>query len=387
MNVGTGITEEPVLQPLLGDWPSAALNRLEREACIVRVIVASVRGSAPREPGACMLVDSQGVVGTIGGGNLEREAIAAARALMSAASGIDPIRISRVTLGRDLAQCCGGVVDLWLERLTRDDRSWLAAAATSARAGCALLVTRATRHTPDRTCPMSGMSGHFDRVRFEADEQGVPTLRERIDAPTAPLWLYGAGHVGRAVVRGLAELPFDVTWIDSRADLLTGSVPANARTLHTEDPASVANRAPASAYHLVMTHDHGVDFDVCRAILSRGEFSWLGLIGSASKAAKFRARLARAGVASERIARLVCPIGVGGLTSKLPAAIAASVTVQLLQELEHVAERALFQAGEAREPVKGAAHVTGTAHVMGAPHEDCPAEDCTSCRARQGAYR
>ena len=387
MNVATDIAEASVLQPLLGDWPSAALKRLEREACVVRVLVAGVRGSAPREPGACMLVDSQGMVGTIGGGNLEREAIAAARALMSAAPDIDPIRISRMTLGRDLAQCCGGVVDLWLERLTCEDRPWLAAAATSARAGCALLVTRATRRTPDRTCAMSGVSGRFDRIRFEVDEQGVPTLRERIDAPTAPLWLYGAGHVGRAVVRGLAELPFDVTWIDSRASLLTGSVPANARTRHTEDPASVASCAPASAYHLVMTHDHGVDFDVCRTILSRSEFAWLGLIGSASKAAKFRARLARAGVASERIARLVCPIGVGGLTSKLPAAIAASVTVQLLQELEHVAERALFQAGEAREPVKGAAHVTGTAHVMGAPHEDCPAEDCTSCRARQGAYR
>ena len=114
---------------------------------------------------------------------------------------------------------------------------------------------------------------------------------------------------------------------------------------------------------------------MCRAILSRGEFSWLGLIGSASKAAKFRARLARAGVASERIARLVCPIGVGGLTSKLPAAIAASVTVQLLQELEHVAERALFQPGGVGALVKGA------------PHDDCPAEDCSSCRARPSVYR
>jgi xanthine dehydrogenase accessory factor len=369
------IAEALVLQPLLGDWPSAVLSRLEREPCVVRVIVVSVRGSAPREPGACMLVDSHGVTGTIGGGNLEQEAIAAARAQMNESSCVDPIRTCRMTLGRDLAQCCGGVVELWIERLTRADRGWLAAAADSARAGYALLVTRATRRVPDRTCLTSGLRGRFDRIRFEADEQGVPTLRERIDAPTAPLWLYGAGHVGRAVVRGLAELPFDVTWIDSRADLLTGSVPPNTRILHTEDPASRAAHAPASAYHLVMTHDHGLDFDVCRGVLARGEFAWLGLIGSASKAAKFRARLARAGVASERIARLVCPIGVGGLTSKLPAAIAASVTVQLLQELEHVAERALFEAGEVRAPVQ-AAH----------PPE-CAAEDCKSCRARQGSYR
>jgi len=124
-----------------------------------------------------------------------------------------------------------------------------------------------------------------------------------------------------------------------------------------------------------MTHDHGLDFDLCRAILTRGEFSWLGLIGSASKAAKFRARLAREGVSSERIARLVCPIGVGGLTSKLPAAIAAGVTVQLLQELEHVAERALFRASAAN---------TSNQHARG---DDCAAEDCKSCRAQQGSYR
>lgn len=401
MNVSANIAGVPVLQPLLADWPSAALTCLERESCVVRVIVASVRGSAPREPGACMLVDSHGVLGTIGGGNLEREAIAAARAQMN--SDTEPsctgsIRICRMTLGRDLAQCCGGVVELWLERLTREDRDWLVAVAGSARAGHTLLVTRAVPGAPDRSCITAGASERFNRargdrgeslrinvderarfdlgeqahvnlndpIRFDVDGQGVPTLRERIDVPAAPLWLYGAGHVGRAVVRGLAELPFKVTWIDSRAALLAGSVPANTRTLLTEDPASAAIGAPASAYHLVMTHDHGLDFDVCHAILTRGEFAWLGLIGSASKAAKFRARLARAGVASERIARLVCPIGLGGLTSKLPAAIAAGVTVQLLQELEHAAERSLFH------------------HP---PHMDCPAEDCASCRARQSVHR
>jgi xanthine dehydrogenase accessory factor len=375
VNVRADSTEAPLLQPLLGDWPSAALSRLEREPCVVRVIVAGVRGSAPREPGACMLVDARGVTGTIGGGNLEREAIAAARAQMNEPIDADAIRIFRMTLGRDLAQCCGGVVELWLERLTRDDRAWLQVAATSARMGHAFLATRATRRVPDRTCSSSDMSPRFDRIHFEVDEQGVPTLRERIDAPAAPLWLYGAGHVGRAVVRGLAELPFDVTWIDSRADFLSGAVPANTRTVHTEDPASIARRAPAAAYHLVMTHDHGLDFDVCHAILTRGEFAWLGLIGSASKAAKFRARLARAGVASDHVARLVCPIGIGGVTSKLPAAIAASVTVQLLQELEHVAERALFQASEAQRP------------AVGAPHEECLAGDCKSCDARRGVYR
>lgn len=365
----------PVLQPLLGDWPSAALSRLEHESSVVRVMVASVRGSAPREPGACMLVDSHGVTGTIGGGNLEREAIAIAHAQLHDGPGANPIRLSRMTLGRDLAQCCGGVVELWLERLTREDRSWLADAAKSARAGSAVLITRVTGGTPERACRSGDAGIGFDRIRFDVSEPGATVLRERIDAPVALLWLYGAGHVGRAVVRGLAELPFDVTWVDSRADLLAGSVPPNTRILHTENPASAAREAPAAAYHLVMTHDHGVDFDLCHAILTRGDFAWLGLIGSASKAAKFRARLARAGVARERIARLVCPIGIGGLTSKLPAAIAAGVTVQLLQELEHVAEHALFQVNEPK---------VSSASPQG---DDCRGEDCTACRARQSIYR
>lgn len=382
MSTRSLIPETVLPEPLLSDWPSAALARLQGESCVVRVIVASVRGSAPREPGACMLIDSRGVAGTIGGGNLEREAIAAARVALGAPSGSDSIRTYKMTLARDLAQCCGGVVEIWIERLTRDDRPWLAAAAASAQAGCSVLTTRALPGAPERTCASGGERPRFDRIDFDL-QAGVPTLRERIDSPSAPLWLYGAGHVGRAVVRNLAELPFHVTWIDSRAELLTGHMPANARARHAEEPESLVRTAPASAYHLVMTHDHGIDFDVCHAILERGEFVWLGLIGSASKAAKFRARLARAGIPSERIARLVCPIGVGGLTSKLPAAIAASVTVQLLQELEHVAERALF---EPRVPSVTAPRSRDAATSR--PHgDDCPADDCKSCRARQGVHR
>jgi xanthine dehydrogenase accessory factor len=323
-----------------------------------------------------MLVDSSGVMGTIGGGNLEREAIATARLQLDDAAGFGPIHILRMTLGRDLAQCCGGVVELWLERVTRADLSWLAGAAESARAAGAVLVTQVTDGVPVRTCRPVDDSPSIDRIHLDENEHGAPRLRERIDVPMAALWLYGAGHVGRAIVRGLAELPFATTWIDSRAELLAGTMPLNTRARHTTDPVAVTREAPPTAWHLVMTHDHGLDFDVCHAVLARDEFSWLGLIGSASKAAKFRARLARAGIPAERIARLVCPIGVGGLTSKLPAAIAASVTVQLLQELEHVAERTLFQANEARAPAPAIPR-----------HHDCPAEDCNACRARQGIYR
>jgi xanthine dehydrogenase accessory factor len=225
-------------------------------------------------------------------------------------------------------------------------------------------------------------------VSLAIDDQGVPTLRERVDEPAVPLWLYGAGHVGRALVRALAELPFEVTWIDSRQELLGADVPSNTRAVHSDDPVALARQAPATAYHLVMTHDHGLDFDLCHAILTRGEFAWHGLIGSASKAAKFRSRLVRAGVPAERVARLVSPIGIGGLTSKLPAAIAASVTVQLLQQLEHVAERAVFHTNTTAEPRKATLHdAYSGVRDWTTSHDACSADDCRACRNRQVTSR
>jgi xanthine dehydrogenase accessory factor len=146
--------------------------------------------------------------------------------------------------------------------------------------------------------------------------------------------LYGAGHVAQALIRVVAELPFEVTWIDSRAELLPTPLPDNVHPLCVRAPANTINSAPAGARFLVMTHDHGLDYALCRKILERNEFAWLGLIGSKSKGARFRSRLARDGIPAERIARLVSPIGIEGVNNKWPAAIAVAVAAQLLQGVE-----------------------------------------------------
>lgn len=343
------------LRALRDNWPRAVCRLLEgHESEVVRVLVAEVRGSAPREPGACMLVSHNGILGTIGGGNLEWQAVRAAQSLLVAAAATRSVRLRRLVLGRELGQCCGGVVQLWLERLTHTDLSLLRRAAHAIADGTsALMVTELCgervirrlleRGTDEWHAAYSQLRartlqplepGNQPRLQLSSSSDANATLFERVASSNATLWLYGAGHVGQALVRLLAELPFEVTWIDPRAELLPAPLSDNIHSLCSPTPANTVQMAPAAARFLVMTHDHALDYALCRTILERGDCAWLGLIGSKSKGARFRSRLARDGTAPETIARLVCPIGVEGVISKWPAAIAVGVAAQLLRGLE-----------------------------------------------------
>lgn len=332
------------------DWLATLAQRLADEASLVRVTVAAVRGSTPREPGACMLVGQDRVDGTIGGGHLEWKSLAAARNLLDAPAAA---RVDRFVLGATLGQCCGGVVEVWCERVTAADGEFFAAALAARDAGQANAI--ATTWRPAAALEWKGAALERQLRQLPADaprallaRDGGDTLVQRIDTALTPLWLYGAGHVGRAVVRTLADLPFAITWIDGRDDAFPAGLPAHVTRVTSDDPAAEAASAPEDALHLVMTHRHDVDFAICRALLERNEFRWAGVIGSETKAASFRGRLARAGIAPGRIARLVSPIGVPGIASKAPAAIAVAVAAQLLQ-LE-AAEGAASHDTTLREP-------------------------------------
>jgi xanthine dehydrogenase accessory factor len=160
------------------------------------------------------------------------------------------------------------------------------------------------------------------------ESSGRVIFHERLDCQFPAVWLYGAGHVGQALARVLAELPLRLTWIDSRPVLRV--IPG---VRLEPDPVATVSEAPVGAYFLVMTHSHPLDFRLCQEILRRDDFAWLGLIGSESKSARFRSRLRREGVGSTAIARLVCPIGIEGVRGKWPAVIAVSVAAQILQEI------------------------------------------------------
>jgi xanthine dehydrogenase accessory factor len=317
------------LAPLTGHWIEVARAHLSQQAQLVRITVVALRGSAPREPGASMLIGSRGSVGTIGGGQLEWRASELARELL-ADPGAAPARRVELILGPDLGQCCGGRVELWLERLTRADLLWLTDAARRLRGDERLALASDLRGgtVSHRVLRVPPGAARLQLIRH--GEQSWRLLEPLYRARPA-LWIFGAGHVGQALVRLLTELAlFEITWIDARAELL----PAGLNDVHTrvsDSPALLVVGAPPATRFVVMTHDHALDYDLCRVILGREDGFWLGLIGSASKAARFRSRLLREGLTAASISRLNCPIGVPNIPSKLPAAIAIAIAAQLLQ--------------------------------------------------------
>ena len=375
------------------------------------VTVAAIRGSAPREPGARMVIAPDGGFrGTIGGGELEWQTIGAARATLS---GDTPAaKLARLTLGPDLGQCCGGSVRLLTEVFDRDRLDEVRSLAAREAAGPFVTrgrigprsverivddVARKTlgpaetgrsigRPTIVEPTPGDGFArenlpggqggGGTAHAGFGIELESEPRGRarspwrspaqtnlpvefesdgvivERFCDLRRPVWLFGAGHVGRALMLALAPLPFDVTWIDERADAFPAVTPANVRPLRSAGPAQEVVRAPGGALIVVMTHSHARDLAIVHAALAAGRFGYVGLIGSASKRARFARRLREAGVAEARIAALVCPIGLPAIRSKHPAAIAAGVAAQLLEHDEALAASAAPAPGTAGEAAR-----------------------------------
>jgi xanthine dehydrogenase accessory factor len=350
-------------------WLPTVIEKLAQVPAVVRVVVAQVQGSTPREPGAYMLVDAAGLTGTIGGGRLEWEAIEAARELLQ--QGRRAARLMNRVLGVDLGQCCGGVVAVWLECFPQASLPQLQGLNELPMTGPLVLATAASGDGVQQSLS-SGIVGDEIAARLLnlPRHQAAPTVLrtragdltffERLDEEYPAVWLYGAGHVGHALAGMLVQLPLRLFWQDSRAGQFAQGAAEYSRTLpEAELVAAVAQAAPGT-YFLVMTHDHALDYELCRKVLLRNDAAWLGLIGSQSKGARFRSRLRRDGFSPETIERLTCPIGVAGVKSKWPAAIAVAIAAQLMQLLSQ----------------RAAAAVTST---PAAADESCAPVDCAHC--------
>lgn len=296
---------------------AALAEALRDRPALVRVVIAAHQGSSPREPGTAMLVRQDGQSGTIGGGALEWQAAARARALLAAGRGA---LVERLPLGPALGQCCGGAVTLVHEvidaaALAAIPETGLHARRIEGDAEMPLAVARALRDARGQ-----GVAGPVWKAGWLAE----PVLR-----PARPLWIWGAGHVGRALVSVLAPLPdFALTWVDTDIsrfpEIITDGVSVRAHP----DPAALVSEAPPGAEHLILTYSHALDLALCHALLLHG-FAACGLIGSASKRARFRARLRALGHADARISGIACPIGDPAL-GKHPQAIAVGVAAALL---------------------------------------------------------
>ncbi|MFN0193420.1 MAG: xanthine dehydrogenase accessory protein XdhC [Aestuariivirga sp.] len=253
---------------------------IARHGACALVTVISSEGSAPRDAGARLVVTAEGFHGTIGGGTLEWRALAAAQAMLGKGTAM---KRSTHSLGPDLGQCCGG-------RVTLETRV-------------------------------------FDRTSLGE----VAALREREpEQPLRQVYLFGAGHVGKALVLSLAPLPFDVRWIDPRPNAFPGAVPRNVTCIASEEPESILRNAPQGSLAFVMSHSHALDLAICDAALRNMNIARTGLIGSATKRVRFERRLLEGGVPEPRVKSLICPIGIGGIRSKEPAAIALATAAQVL---------------------------------------------------------
>jgi xanthine dehydrogenase accessory factor len=260
----------PILQQLLAAQEAAVL-----------VQVAAAKGSTPREAGTVMLVTARAAHGTIGGGRLEWEAIGRAREML--ASGMTASTL-RLPLGPTVGQCCGGNVTLELRR-----------------AGA-------------------------------ADIDALADVEAKTAQSLPLVLLFGAGHVGKALARALAALPLRLRWVDGRAGEFPDPPLAGPEVVVTERPLAEIRAAPAGSAYVVMTHSHGLDFELCEAVLQRDDFAYLGLIGSRTKRARFERGWRELGLSEQQMARLVCPIG-GQLRDKRPAVIAALVAAEILHAL------------------------------------------------------
>jgi xanthine dehydrogenase accessory factor len=299
------------------------IDAIEAEGSAALVTLARVEGSSPREAGARMVVrPSGGFHGTIGGGALEFAALDAAQAALRAGRG--PAFRRSLALGPELGQCCGGRVEWRVETFDARDLDDLSTLAIAEGGGSATLSARLGPDGRVERALGSGAEGRSSR------RSGKDDWIEPIGTSARAVYLFGAGHVGRALALALAPLPFAVRWIDSRRDAFPAHAPANVTLVFAPEPAAELAGAPDGALIAVMTHSHALDLEIVAAALSAERFGFVGLIGSSTKRARFLSQMRAAGLSQGSLARLVCPIGVPGLESKDPAVIAASTAAQLL---------------------------------------------------------
>lgn len=336
-------------------WLSELADMVAAQGPVVRVSIVRAEGSAPRGAGAAMTVAAETFTGTIGGGTLEYEALDAARKMLSKHAGATTPEWRRslrdYPLGPSLGQCCGGQIRLLFEVLTAAELAAMTETLGGMDAGedgAAVLAL----HPPESGSPIEFahrrkdgrdhwplplrrlVRDNLSGVRPRGPVLAADWYAEPLGPDLAPLFLYGAGHVGRAAAKLLVGLPFEVHWVDIGAERYPEELPAGVHRLIAADPARAAAHAPADAWHVVMSFSHAIDLEICRTVLARGDFAYLGLIASKTKRARFLRRLRDGGLPEATLARLHAPIGLPGLEGKEPPVIAVSLAADLLLRLQ-----------------------------------------------------
>ena len=277
------------------DFTAEFQQRLASEDAVV-VTIASTQGSVPREAGTWMAVFASQIVGTIGGGHVEFEAISEARALLKVRESTADAYEKRYVLGPSLGQCCGGVMVLHYEKYSTLGNKY---------------------------------AGYRQNIPKNEAFKSLPATKRQNVA------LFGGGHVGKAIVHILSTLPMQVMWIDSRDEIFPVELPSNVVCEHSDPVQAAVNDLAANSHVLIMSFSHAEDLDIVAACLlrqrERADLPFIGLIGSKTKWATFKHRLEDRGFSETELANVTCPIGVKGIKGKEPEVIAVAVAAQLLQ--------------------------------------------------------
>lgn len=296
-----------------------------------------------------MLVTRSETLGTIGGGQLEYQC---SRIAFGMLDDDEQPKLRKFPLGSSMGQCCGGVVDILFEPVASVLPTWLqdlralhgqrhAAVIATCLAGTSrkLVITADVVYGDDADDAELIAISRAALLSGDIDEQPDGWFLELVVGADLDIAVFGAGHVGTAVVRSLSALDCNIRWVDSRRNIFR-ETPANVRTVEAAEPALEVAAMPPDSCYLVMTHSHSIDYEICARILQRDDVLYCGLIGSVSKRRRFEKRLRAQGVAESAIESLVCPIGVTGISGKKPAEIAVAAAAEILQTFERVREGA-----------------------------------------------
>ena len=348
---------------IVNDWLSVLKSLSDRGMACALVVLVQTKGSTPREIGAKMVVTGSECFGSIGGGAFEYDAIEQAREMLRTGGGQKPMRkLQTWHLGADAGQCCGGVCTVSLETVPPFDYSWLTRLMQYRDNEPCILVTPLDGHDLSdehgkvviterhvegsleaykevvvrlaRTMLKSSNTfGKDPHVVFRQPKNLSPAdLLELYGLNKFRLMLFGAGHIGKAIIGVMSELPCHVTWVDARPDMFPACIPSNVEKVVSEMNDQIIAGAQPGTFFLVMTHSHPLDLELCEHILRRQDFGYLGLIGSKTKRTRFEKRLLQKGLGQDEVRRLTCPIGLPEITGKYPGAIAVSVAAQILQQ-------------------------------------------------------
>jgi len=332
----------------VNQWIDDLHGLVGNDECCSVVTVAGVRGSAPREIGAKMIVTARETIGTIGGGQLEHQCTQIAVEQMQETGACGSQRLQRrFPLGTNCGQCCGGIVDILFERVASSSIAWLkelkrlhderrpVVVVTPLTEGTGKYLVTEDRcvHAADEvSCPGDVIAAARQII---IDNDGAQLLDDFLLEPILQtdfhIAVFGAGHVGAATVDVLSRLDCRIRWIDGRRNIFPAQLPENVTAVESANPAREVAAMPPGTHYLVLTHSHPLDYEICERVLQRGDFAYCGLIGSVSKRRRFERAMRKQGMSGFLLKRLICPIGVSGIASKKPADIAVAVAAELLR--------------------------------------------------------